>query len=266
MSKQRRPRGKRKGVRVNTWGCNNGEFQSLINGRTVAWAGTIARDLLFFLEFEHDSIAWYKEQPFTLLAQFEDGTARRYKPDCLVAYKDSSMLLIECKPAACLEKAHTRRQIVIGQAWAEATGHTFAIITDEALRHGPKLANLKLLFRYARLQVPQTVKGACVACLRQQPQGISFFALTRELYRLYTCADQTSRSAHGEEGEEDEDREQREQVEEWGPFPTPSPALLCSPIVYSLLFQHVIRADLEEPLTPESLVWLPSSGASESLA
>ena len=275
MSKQRRPRRKRKGVRVNTWGCNNGEFQSLINGRPVAWAGTIARDLLFILEFEHDSIAWYREQPFTLLAQFEDGTARRYKPDCLVAYKDSSMLLIECKPEARLEKAHTRRQIAIGKAWADATGHTFTVVTDADLRGGPKLANLKLLFRYARLQVLQRDKNACIECLRQHPQGITFFTLTTQLYQVYVSENEAANAqagacSTGGEGTDQaisatnqEQKDQYQEGEQSEPFPTTAPALLCSPIVYSLLFQHVILTDLDQPLTPQSLVWLPSYEARE---
>jgi hypothetical protein len=231
--------------------------------------------LLYFLEFEHDLITWYKEQPFTLLAQFEDGTARRYKPDCLVAYKDSSMLLIECKPAARLENAHTRRQIAIGQAWAESTGHTFTVITDAALRDGPKLANVKLLFRYARLQVSQRDKDACIACLREYPQGMSFFGLTAHLYRVYARAHQGTKNKDGacltggEGGDQaisaadGEAEEQWEEGEQSAPLPPAPPALLCSPIVYSLLFQPILLADLDQPLTTESLVWLPSYEARE---
>src|SRR3990172_3219069 len=127
-----------------------GDFPSLKLGRMVRYSSTIERDLLYFLEF-WQAVTWYQEQPMTIEGIMADGQYRRYTPDYEI-HEGSVKTLAECKPADRLGSTHAQQQRHIGQAWAEENGYRFVTFTDTELRTGHQLANLKLLWRYARLR------------------------------------------------------------------------------------------------------------------
>jgi hypothetical protein len=116
----------------------------------VRYHSTIERDLLYFLEF-WQAVTWYCEQPMTIERVMADGKRHRYTPDYEI-HKGTVKILAECKPTDRLASSHTRQQIHIGEAWSEENGYHFEIFTDTELRTGHMLANLKLLWRYARLR------------------------------------------------------------------------------------------------------------------
>jgi hypothetical protein len=116
----------------------------------VRYHSTIERDLLYFLEF-WQAVTWYQEQPMTLERIMADGQCRLYTPDYEI-HEGAVRTLAECKPADRLESAHAQQQRRIGQAWAKGNGYRFVTFTDTELRAGHQLANLKLLWRYARLR------------------------------------------------------------------------------------------------------------------
>lgn len=127
-----------------------GDFPSLKLGRMVRYGSTIERDLLYFLEF-WQAVSWYQEQPMTIEWIMADGQSRRYTPDYEI-HEGSVKTLAECKPADRLDSSQAEQQRRIGQAWAEENGYRFVTFTDTELRAGHQLANLKLLWRYARLR------------------------------------------------------------------------------------------------------------------
>jgi hypothetical protein len=127
-----------------------GEFPSLKLGRMVRYSSTIERDLLYFLEYWR-TVTWYQEQPRTIEHVMEDGQVRHYTPDYEI-HEGPIRILAECKPTARLESAQAEQQRHIGQAWAEINGYRFVTFTDNELRTGHQLENLKLLWRYARLR------------------------------------------------------------------------------------------------------------------
>jgi len=127
-----------------------GDFPSLKLGRIVRYNSSIERDLLYFLEFWQD-VSWYKEQPLTIDHIMLDGKCRRYTPDYEIHQGDMK-ILAECKPEDRLESSQAKKQREIGEKWAEENGYCFVTFTDMALRTGQKLANIKLLWRYARLR------------------------------------------------------------------------------------------------------------------
>lgn len=134
---------------VNT-GPIRGDFPSLKLRRMVRYHSTIERDLLYFLEF-WQTVTWYREQPMTIEHVMADGQVRRYTPDYEI-HEDSTKSLVECKPTERLETPHAQQQRYIGKNWAEENGYRFITFTDTELRAGHQLANLKLLWRYARLR------------------------------------------------------------------------------------------------------------------
>lgn len=130
-----------------------GDFPSLKLERMVRYHSTIERDLLYFLEF-WQAVTWYCEQPMTIKRVMADGMRRRYTPDYEI-HEGNIRILAECKPADRLASSQAQQQRDIGQAWAEENGYRFVTFTDTELRTGHLLANLKLLWRYARLREKQ---------------------------------------------------------------------------------------------------------------
>ncbi|WP_153188293.1 TnsA endonuclease N-terminal domain-containing protein [Candidatus Oscillochloris fontis] len=192
-----------------------GSFPSLKNGQPVSYQSTIERDLLYFLEYD-TTVCCYTMQPFVIKGTDAEGVPHTYTPDILVE-RTTRRTVVECKPAAKRDHPHTQQQVALGQAWADANGCDFVLITDADLRTGHRLANLKLLWRYARLAVPQAVTDRCLRVLTREPAGIPFHALISALDGV-------------------------------------APSLNLAPCLYALLFQHVLKTDLDHPLTSTSLL------------
>lgn len=142
-----------------------GDFPSLKLGRMVRYGSTIERDLLYFLEYRQ-AVTWYCEQPRTIEQILLDGQRHRYTPDYEV-HDGTDRVLVECKPEALLETPHAQQQRQMGLHWAENNGYRFVTYTDTELRAGQHLNNLKLLWRYARLQ-DTTTAPRILAHLREQ--------------------------------------------------------------------------------------------------
>lgn len=193
-----------------------GSFPSLKNGRAVPYESTIERDLLYFLEFD-SSVRSYSMQPFIITGLDLEGKPCRYIPDVLITYP-KEQTLIECKPVALKDTVHTQQQVLLGQQWADNHNSTFVLITDEDLRTGHRLANIKLLWRYARLVVPQTITAHCIDILSNEPSGVNFSILVSTLMAI-------------------------------------NPSLTYPPYLYALLFQHVLTTDLDHPLNSSSRIY-----------
>jgi TnsA-like endonuclease N terminal len=187
-----------------------GTFPSLKMREQIPYESTIERDLLFFLEYD-TNVVRYQAQPFVITGSSADGTARSYIPDFQIIRTDSKEI-VECKPTAHLNEAHSQRQLALGQVWANANQHLFVVITDTDLRTGHRLANLKLLWRYSRLCVPPSITSRCRSILIAQADGLSLEALA-------TALSNTSSSFE------------------------------LLPYLYHLLFKHFLHTDLTQPLS-----------------
>jgi hypothetical protein len=140
--------------------------------------------------------------------------------------------IVECKPEKLLDHPHTRQQIQIGEAWAEANNHHFVIVTDIELRKDHTLANLKLLWRFCRTTVPTAMLASCIAHLKAQPKGITFEDMAQFLTSLA-------------------DTPEMQQPYRQAPF------------IYSMLFHHTLQADLTKPIWPATVLRLSPSLAKE---
>jgi hypothetical protein len=192
-----------------------GSFPSLKNGQPVPYESTIERDLLYFLEYDR-TVRRYTMQPFVIAGVDAAGKPHTYTPDALVE-RIKGRTLVECKPAALQDDPHTQQQITLGQQWADANGCDFVLVTDADLRTGHRLANLKLLWRYARQPVPHAVTERCIGAL----------AADRMLWSDLTAA-----------------------------LAGIAPPLTIAPFIYALLFQHVLTADLDLPLSASTMLRL----------
>ena len=133
-----------------------GLFPSLKMERMVAFESLIEQDYLYILDYDA-SVTAFEEQPVTIEYVLE-SKKHKYTPDFLVKRKESSEL-VECKPAPLVSKEENQKKFAAAKDWCKSKGWSFAIVTDQDLRSGPRLANVKLLTQYARLGItPETVQ------------------------------------------------------------------------------------------------------------
>lgn len=133
-----------------------GYFPSLKMGRMVAFESTIERDLLYLLDFE-PHIKSFAEQP--LVITYRENTKKRtYTPDFRVEFTNGQTTLVECKPEALVKKDQNVMKFAAGEAWCAERGWNYEVITDQALRRGFGLDNVKFLTRFARHELPLALK------------------------------------------------------------------------------------------------------------
>lgn len=194
-------------------GAVSGTFPSLKLGRLVGYASSVERDFLFFAEFDR-TVVQYQEQPFCLTGELPDGSVHRYTPDFLV-HRAGEQQLVECKPADALDHPHTQQQCALGEAWAATHNCTFCLVTDEELRTGHMLANLKLLWRYSRWPLDSHAAATCLSLVEAQPDlALAQLAALQQ----------------------------------------PAQPYQAMPLIYALLFHHRLQTDLTQALTPDSQI------------
>jgi hypothetical protein len=57
-----------------------------------------------------------------------------------------------------LDTAGAKQQFKIGRAWCAQNGYKYHILTDTEMRSGHRLKNIKLLWKYSRVQVPTAIR------------------------------------------------------------------------------------------------------------
>jgi hypothetical protein len=68
--------------------------------------------------------------------------------------------LVECKPRQLVASDENQRKFKAADDWCKNQGWEFLVVTDEELRAGYRLKNIKLLTRYARTSVtPESIPG-----------------------------------------------------------------------------------------------------------
>lgn len=212
------PQRKREGVVV-------GAFPTLkLDVDSVRYASLLELDLLYYLEYDR-SVTTYSRHPFEMLLIPSGGTPYAYTPDYLVtraAHQELIMLTLEAR----IKSTAVQQTIELSTLWAEDHGYHFRVLTEQDIRVGHTLANLKLLWRYSRLAVAPDKIMSCIRYIQRYPEGLPFHTL----------------AAYVAEGD--------------------SP-LFAAPYIYHLLYRQVLHADLNEPLTPSTCVWFAPTAHAE---
>jgi hypothetical protein len=163
---------------VNTRSKKNiGFFPSKKNERLVAFESLIERDFIYLLEYDRDVIC-YKEQPLEINYR-DNNRLKKCYPDFEVLRK-SRKQLIEVKPHAKLVKILQDETIInkfnAVALYCDANGYSdFKIVTDKDIRTGNALKNIRLLFSYSNIIVPEDIKNSILNVLvsSDQDQTIS---------------------------------------------------------------------------------------------
>jgi hypothetical protein len=155
-------------------------------------------------------------------------TDDKYTPDMQVFRRGRRNLIIECKPEDKLENAHTRQQIDRGERWADDNDHDFMVVTDADLRGGGGhyLANATLLWRYRHRRLPAPFIDDCMRAVAHLGDAASIEALAVYLAQA-------------------------------------APSFHPTPVIYNLIFHHMLATDLTRPLGSESPLWAERLDARE---
>jgi hypothetical protein len=155
-----------------------GRFPSVKMRRMVAFESSIERDYLYLLDYERN-IEWFEEQPLTIEYEHNDR-ALRYTPDFHIVEMGQNVL-VECKPHPLVDKDENHRKFRAARTWCVDRGWRFRIVTDQDIRTGFRLENVKLLTRYARHTVDPKTKGRIYALLRSAQTTMSIDGIVREI-------------------------------------------------------------------------------------
>jgi head-tail adaptor len=149
--------------RVSNRGGNAiGRFPSLKVGRMVEFESLIERDYLYLLDHQAD-VEWFEEQPMTVKYR-QDEQDLHYTPDFHVV-QGGSNFLVECKPHARVANEENQRKFRAARDWCAEHGWAFQVVTDQEIRAGWRLKNVRFLTRYARLRISPEVRGRILNCL-----------------------------------------------------------------------------------------------------
>jgi hypothetical protein len=78
-------------------------------------------------------------------------------------------VLIECKPEHFVDTKDNRRKFVVAREWCASRDWEFRVVTDQQIRAGFRLQNIKRLTAYARLAVDASLRNRIETCLQAAP-------------------------------------------------------------------------------------------------
>jgi hypothetical protein len=192
-----------------------GKFPSLKMGRTVKWESQIERDFLYLLEFDPDVLLFH-EQPVEILYAYKRKTGKYY-PDFYVE-RLFCKELVEVKPSSKLRDPENKIKFLAGEEYCRGRGWIFKVVTDEQIREESLLENIKLLNRYATVDVPAEFRHYTMALVETNGGEMCLAEL------IAGSKDKFGRAAINN--------------------------------IYSLLYHQSLNADLKKPLTDQTTIKL----------
>lgn len=124
------------------------KFPSLKLNKIVLCQSLLERDYVYLLERDI-SVIRYKEQPCKIYYTVE-GNRHRYTPDFLVERKNKKQI-VEVKPARQVAKENFQALFRIIAQICLQEGYEFVVVTDTMIRAQPRLGNIKMMYRYAKV-------------------------------------------------------------------------------------------------------------------
>jgi hypothetical protein len=198
---------------------NLGKFTSIKTGRVAWYESLLEKDLMYLLDYDRDVSYWH-EQPLRIRFS-HGGKVHRYTPD-LEVHRDAKKQLIEVKPKHKVDSGEWDVLFRAASSVCEQEGYEFLVLTEEVIRLQPRLENVKLLWKYARMPVlpqHQIICSQFFRSRRDEPVTLG------DLIQLFTNKQ------------------------------------LPKQTLYCLLFWGALDFDLMQPLDQDSPIILPSSSA-----
>ena len=202
-----------------------GLVSSLKQQRMVGSESSLERDFYILLDFDLD-IATYEEQPVRIEYCDADGRERTYTPDVLITYLDDFSTSKGRLPLLCevkyredlrLNWKDIKPKIRAGRAYAHERGWRFKIITECEVRT-PYLENAKFLRQYQRVPTNWEHVDLLLATIRELREA------DPETLLLAIFKDRWNRAQ-------------------------------LMPMLWQLVSNKMIGADLSQPVTMSSRIW-----------
>ena len=155
-----------------------GKFPSIKMGRMIAFESLLERDFVYLLDYD-PAVEWFEEQPL-IIEYMSDDKVLSYTPDFhLIEGKHN--VLVECKPDRFVDTEENRPKFAAARAWCAHQGWEFRIVTDQQVRTGFRLQNVKLLTRYARQVVGPVMQGRIFVLLHDAKTQLTISGLAGEI-------------------------------------------------------------------------------------
>lgn len=152
------------------------KFPSVKLGKVVRCESPLERDYVYLLEY--GKAQFYEEQPLRIRYYLNDER-RRYTPDFLVQVDDKKML-VEVKPEHVASQDKYQTLFGIISQICRQEGYVFIVVTEKMIRVQPRLNNIKILYRCAKVPLLTKYQLEYYAFLKEQ-SGISIKALANFL-------------------------------------------------------------------------------------
>jgi hypothetical protein len=127
-----------------------GRFPSIKMGRMIAFESLLERDFIYLLDYDPE-VEWFEEQPMKI--EYEHETKQLYYTPDFHLFERGKHVLVECKPERFVETEENRRKFAMAGEWCRVSDWEFRLITDQQVRSGYRLQNVKLLAQYARQKI-----------------------------------------------------------------------------------------------------------------
>lgn len=202
-----------------------GAVASSKQGRLVGSESSLERDFFILLDFDLN-VARYEEQPVIIRYQNVEGQARSYTPDVLIHYRKDIVPAKLMKPLLCEVKyrdelrrnwPEIKPKIRAGRSYARSHDWRFQVITEREIRT-PFLENAKFLRQYRRIQTNWEQSNLLLEAMRELREA------DPETLLLAIFKDRWNRAE-------------------------------LMPMLWQLVSNKMIGADLTQPVTMKSRIW-----------
>jgi hypothetical protein len=134
--------------------------------RMIAFESLLERDFIYLLDYDV-RVEQFEEQPLTIEYLHDDQTLH-YTPDFQII-ESGRPVLVECKPERFVDTDDNQRKFAIAREWCASRDWEYRIVTDQQIRAGFRLQNIKRLTAYARLTVELSLRNQIETCLQATP-------------------------------------------------------------------------------------------------
>jgi hypothetical protein len=149
-----------------------GYYPSIKMGCMVSFESTIERDLIYILDFI-PNVDSFIEQPF-VITYLDGDKERTYTPDFEVLLTTGTRFVFECKPQSLINKPENQIKFKAARTWCSQQSCEYQVITDEILRKGYRLRNIKFLSQFARHCIPVSLQNVIIHIVKSASgSGIS---------------------------------------------------------------------------------------------
>jgi hypothetical protein len=113
-----------------------GEYTSIKSNEVYKFRSGWERAYMEYLDLNEDVTSWsYESFNIEYVSNIKTKKIRKYIPDFKVEYSNGSIEIVEIKPLKKLNQVLVKKKINAAQAWCDAHGFIFRIITETELKN-----------------------------------------------------------------------------------------------------------------------------------